>query len=65
MLAWRSAVNSSSRHNVCGHYFDERSKAMGICNLAVVLLCHYKEAKSALLRIPSLAYGGQSQCSPE
>ena len=28
-------------------------------------LCDYKQAMSALLRIPSLTYGGQSQCSPE
>jgi len=28
-------------------------------------LCDYKQAMSALLRLPSLTYGGQSQCSPE
>jgi len=34
MLAWRSVANCHQRHNVCGHFFDERSKATGICNLA-------------------------------
>src|SRR5437016_6334222 len=30
MLAWRSVANCHQRHNVCGHFFDERSKATGI-----------------------------------
>jgi len=65
MLAWRSAVNSTRGTTVCGHFFDERSKAMRICNLAVPCSATTKEANSALRRIPSLAYGGQFQCSPE
>jgi len=32
MLAWRSVANCHQRHNVCGHFFDERSKGTGICN---------------------------------
>jgi len=65
MLAWRSVANCHQRHNVCGHFFDERSQGDGDLQPGSAKLCDYKQAMSALLRIPSLTYGGQSQCGPE
>ena len=65
MLAWRSVANCHQRHNVVRPLLRRKVQGDGDLQPGSAKLCDYKQAMSALLRIPSLTYGGQSQCSPE
>ncbi len=65
MLAWRSVANCHQRHNVCAATSSTKGPRRRDLQPGSAKLCDYKQAMSALLRLPSLTYGGQSQCSPE
>ena len=53
------------RRNVCGHFLRRQLQGDEDLQSGGAMLCDYKEAMSAPLRIPSPSYGGQSQYSPE